>query len=191
MKKYKLLRAWRKQRTAELSLAIVRSQISLSSSCSNPDSPLRTSNSLILRSVLWLLLHFAVLWQGHYHHQAECLGTSRQVRKGVISLASRNLEASREGKKKSVWFVYLVPRTFRDWKWRKGNRYVTCSVTENSYFSRKTSLLMLTTLPGIGSRVYWSHLVIRNSWEWSNLLSRGLTCKLFIVCLFLLIKAVP
>lgn len=32
--------------------------------------------------------------QGHYHHQAECLGTSRQVRKGVISLASRNLEAS-------------------------------------------------------------------------------------------------
>ena len=44
---------------------------------------------------------------------AGCLGPSRPVRKVVIGLALRNLEASREGKKKSVWFVYLVHRTFR------------------------------------------------------------------------------
>jgi len=44
---------------------------------------------------------------------AGCLGPSRPVSQGVISLVPGNLEAGREGKKKSVWFVYLVHRTFR------------------------------------------------------------------------------
>lgn len=46
---------------------------------------------------------------------ARCLGPSGPVRRGVISLAFRNFEADREGKKKSVWFVYLVHRTFMVW----------------------------------------------------------------------------
>ena len=44
---------------------------------------------------------------------AGSLGPSRLARKGAIGLAPGSLEADREGKKKSVWFVYLVHRTFR------------------------------------------------------------------------------
>jgi len=47
---------------------------------------------------------------------AGCLGPSRPRRKGVTGLAPRNLEAGREGKKKPVWFVYFVHRTFRAWQ---------------------------------------------------------------------------
>lgn len=48
-----------------------------------------------------------------------CLGPSRLVRRGTVSLAPRNLEAGREGRggDKSVWFVCLVHRTFRAWSW--------------------------------------------------------------------------
>lgn len=55
----------------------------------------------------------------NYTWLSTCLGPSRPARKGQISLVPRNLEAGRERKKKSVWFVWLVDRIFRAWEWGK------------------------------------------------------------------------
>lgn len=59
------------------------------------------------------------------------LGTLK-AGKGGIALVPRNLGAGRKGKKKFVWFVYLVHRSFSEPDNKgKGNEYMTYSVTEN------------------------------------------------------------
>ena len=93
--------------TVEASLATGVSQPSLSHSGSGRSSPLRTH--LILWPVLWVLLRFPVLRRGHQQRWAGRVpGTLK-----AVSLAPRSLQAGREGKKKCVWFVCLVLRTFR------------------------------------------------------------------------------
>lgn len=42
----------------------------------------------------------------------------------------------------------------------KGNEYMTCSVTENGCLPYEMVLIMLTMLPGTGSRGYWSQLSV-------------------------------
>lgn len=81
---------------------------------------------------IWVLLQSPVLWGGHDHCPVGWLPWDTQgwQGKGVIRLEPGSLEADREGKKTSVWFVCLVRRTFRAWLWGKGNEYMTCSVTE-------------------------------------------------------------
>lgn len=54
---------------------------------------------------------------------AGCLEHLRQINRGVVSLVPRNLEASRERKGKSVWFVCLVHRTLKTWQWGEREIY--------------------------------------------------------------------
>jgi len=68
-----------------------------------------------------------------------------------------DLEAGREGKKKSVWFVYLIHRPSGPDNEAKGNEYTTSSVTDDGCLPYKMALVMLTMLPGDGSSGYQSH----------------------------------
>lgn len=97
----------RKQRTVEASVAM-RGHRSLSGSSLGPCSPLRISNSMILQTEPWVLLHFPVC-DGLISSTglAGSLGPSRPARKGGISLKPRNLEASSEGKKKHLWLTWF------------------------------------------------------------------------------------
>lgn len=154
-----------------MSLAIVSSQISLSSSCCNPGSPLWTRNFMILWSVLWLLQTERTLpcsLAGHYHHL--------QVRKGIISLVFRNLRPVGKWRRNlfgfSTWF--LGSSGFGN-EGKGSNTWLA--------LSQRTA-----TCPS------WSWLVTQSSassWEWSNLPSRDPTCNLFSVFLSVVIKAVP
>lgn len=75
--------------------------------------------------------------------------------KGVLSaLVASNLETGRKEKKKSVWFTWF---TGPSWSENEGkDEYVTCLVTGNGCLPYKVVIVMLTTLPGVGSRGYWS-----------------------------------
>ena len=84
---------------------------------------------------------------------ARCLGPSRPVRREVVGLVRRYLEADREGEKKSAWCAGPSrpdEEGIRD-------SYMTSSVTENGRLPYKMALVMLTILPGVRSRGYWSH----------------------------------
>lgn len=96
-----------------------------------------------------------------------CLGPSRPVRRDEVSLGPRSLEVHREQKKKSAWCT--GPWGFDEegkWDWYD----VTLSVTEYGHLPSKMVLVMLTTLPGVSSRVI-SHTWISKCYnQWKNIL---------------------
>lgn len=75
-----------------------------------------------------------------------CLGPSRPARKGEISLVPRNLEVGRE-RKKSVWSNWFTGPENKG----KLNNYSTCSAIKNDFLPYKMALVMLTTVPRLGT----------------------------------------
>lgn len=83
------------------------------------------------------------------------LGPSKPVRRGVVSMVPKNLEANREGEK-SAW----CKGPSRPDEEAKRDRYLTSSVTENGHLPYKMALVMLTILPEIRNRRYQLQLYI-------------------------------